>query len=213
MPERIINTEYIHVVKNVFSDELVQELKKECDIHFEKNLLHSDKIEVTKCIIDCHGLALSVSSYFPYDKRCWNIFCLKIKKYVLEYFNNVGVDESVVVPHSCWAERSVLQQLSLDLSLTTFREGFRIVDDDWLKKHLVRSIYYLKNPDPKFGTDIKFGKTIKSIPGEENSLVVFDGGTHQCSNKFPVGLDSLKYNIVFDRYINYPFGVPDWVLP
>jgi len=30
---------------------------------------------------------------------------------------------------------------------------------------------------------------------------------------FYLTLIYVKYNIVFDWYINIPFGVPDWVLP
>lgn len=209
MSEKITNTEYIHIVNDVFSEDMVKELKKECDAHFRKNLLFSDKIEVTKCIIDCHGLALSTSSYFPYDKRCWNIFCLKIKKYVIEYFNMVNVDEYSIVPHSCWAERSIKSNHKSEV----YSEEFRIADDDWLNKHLVRSIYYLKNDNINNGTDIKYGNNIKSISGLQNSLIIFDGGTNPSSNKFPTDNSFQKYNIVFDWYINDPFNVPDWVLP
>lgn len=90
----------------LFSDDLRNTLLMSCNKHFEYNLLHSDSVDVTKCIIDCHGLALSTSSYFPYDERCWNILCLKIKHHVLEYARLVGIDEFNIVPHSCWAERS-----------------------------------------------------------------------------------------------------------
>ena len=212
-----MKSDYIHIVKNVFSDDLRLVLLENCDKHFKHNLLQSDIIEVTKCIIDCHGLALSISSYFPYDERCWNIVCLKIKHHVLEYFKLLGIDESIIVPHSCWAERSkkeVTKPLSKKESNTMiFNEEFRIVDDDWLKKHMVRSVYFLKNHDSKFGTDIMVGEEVNSIPGEQNSLIIFDGGSYPCSNKFPIKDPNIKYNIVFDWYINDPFSVPDWILP
>lgn len=202
-----MKSDYIHIVKNVFSDDLRNTLILSCDNHFKHNLLHSDSVEVTKCIIDCHGLALSTSSYFPYDERCWNILCLKIKHYVLEYSRLVGIDEFSIVPHSCWAERSK----KIKTEKEYFNDDFRLVDDNWLKKHMIRSVYYLQTDNSKFGTDIKIGNEIKLIQGEQNSLVIFDGGTYPCSNKFPI--NNAKYNIVFDWYINEPFDVPDWVLP
>lgn len=218
-----MNSDYVHIVKNVFSDDLQRVLLENCDKHFKYNLLQSDVIEVTKCIIDCHGLSLSESSYFPYSERCWNIFCLKLKHHVLEYFKVIGVDESIIVPHSCWAERSkkfvydpnkVTKNLNqTQLNTRIFNDKFRIVDDDWLKKHMIRSVYHLQNCESKFGTDIMINERVESIPGEQNSLIVFNGGSYPCSNKFPIGDQNLKYNIVFDWYINDPFGIPDWVLP
>lgn len=212
-----MKSDYIHIVKDVFSEDLQKVLLENCDKHFKHNLLQSDMIEVTKCIIDCHGLALSTSSYFPYSERCWNIVCLKIKHHVLEYFKVMGIDESIVVPHSCWAERSkkeVIKNLNQDqFNTRIFNDKFRIVDDDWLKKHMVRSVYHLQNHQSELGTDISIGGKVQSIPGEQNSLIIFDGGTYPCSNKFPINDKNIKYNIVFDWYINEPFGVPDWVLP
>lgn len=217
MGKNIIKSDYVHVVKNVFSDDLQNTLKESSDKHFEHNLLHSDTIEITKCIIDCHGLALSSSSYFPYVERCWNIFCLKIKHHVLEYSKSIGIDESLIVPHSCWGERSIIKPNSkskiIGFESAIFQDEFRIVDDDWLKKHMIRSVYYLKNDNIQMGTDIKIGNKIKTIPGEQNSLSIFNGGSYPCSNKFLINNDFVKYNIVFDWYINIPFGVPDWVLP
>ena len=218
MEKNIIKSDTVHVVKNVFSDDLQNELKESSDKHFEHNLLHSDAIEVTKCIIDCHGLALSPSSYFPYAERCWNIFCLKIKHHVLEYSKHIGIDDSLIVPHSCWGERTKLKPTKNDSAYKVYHEQFRLVDDDWLKKHMIRSVYYLKNDITQMGTDIIIGNKIKTIPGEQNSLAIFNGGSYPCSNKFLVGsaygyTDFVKYNIVFDWYINIPFGVPDWVLP
>jgi len=206
-----MQSDYIHVVKNVFSEDLRESLILNCDNHFKDNLLYSDAIQITKCIIDCHGLALSTSSYFPYTERCWNIFCLKIKHHVLEYARMSGIDEFSIVPHSCWAERS--RRIRQENKSTTFNEDFRLANDNWLKKHMLRSVYYLKNDDPQFGTDYRIDDKVKSIPGEQNSLVIFDGGSYPSSNKFSTNKVSIQYNIVFDWYINEPFDVPDWVLP
>lgn len=204
-----MQSDYIHIVKNIFSEDLRETLIMSCNTHFKHNLLSSDNIEITRCIIDCHGLALSTSSYFPYSERCWNILCLKIKHHVLEYVRLIGIDEFSIVPHSCWAERS---KKTKNKSLV-FNEEFRLVDDNWLKKHMIRSVYYLQNNDPKFGTDLRIGNEIKLIPGEQNSLAIFDGGSYPCSNKFLTNELNIQYNIVFDWYINEPFNVPDWVLP
>lgn len=205
-----MKTDYIHIVDNVFSEKIIEDLYTSCKKHFTYNLNSNNEIEITRCIVDCHGLALSPSSYFPYTERHWNIFCLKIKKYVLQYCNVVGIDESIIVPHSCWAERSTIKNFSKGLNF--YRDDFQLTTDDWLKKHLIRVIYYLRNEDDFFGTDIKIGNDIKDIPGKPNSIVIFDGGTNRSSNKYPINSDS-SYKIIFDWYINKPYKVPDWVLP
>jgi hypothetical protein len=204
-----MKSDYIHIVKNVFSKDMMNLLYESCQNQFLNNLSQSDDIDLTRNIIDCHGLSLSGGSYFPYNEKCWNVFCLKVKHYVVEYCNIVGIDESIIVPHSCWSERSNRKPSSNKV----YQDGMNNNTDDWLKKHLIRVVYFLKNKYPFFGTDIQIEDTINCVQGEENSLVIFDSGTNRTSNKFPTNALTPKYNICFDWYINEPFHVPDWVLP
>ena len=75
----------IKIVDNLFDSQTISDLIDSVDKHFEHNLMFSDFIEVTNSIIDCHGLALSDTAFFPYSERCWNILCLKVKKNVDSY--------------------------------------------------------------------------------------------------------------------------------
>lgn len=234
------STKEILIVDDLFDNSTVDELYAECQKHFEKNLLFNDDIEITQCIIDCHGLALSRSKYFPYSINCWNILCLKIKKYVSQYCQNFGYDESFIIPFSCWAERSAtemdlnsvqkLSSLPFETS-RTYANGFdcfndspqKVFDQDGqVKKHFLRSVYNLHSPDPFFGTTVFFDYGERKISSKQNRLLIYDGGSYRSTHYYPKkGLDVInfenclvgKYNIIFDWYINDPFDVPDWILP
>ena len=91
----------------LFSEDIRLELLQKLERHFEYNLYDADNgiLQLTECIIDCHGLALSPSSYFPYVDRCWNIFVLKIRDCIHEYAEQIGVNPSSMIPFSCYSER------------------------------------------------------------------------------------------------------------
>lgn len=233
-------TEEVLIVDDLFDSSTIEQLYSECQKHFEKNLMFSDDIDVTHSIVDCHGLALSQSRYFPYSVNCWNILCLKIKKHVTEYCHKLGYDESFIIPFSCWAERSateidpnLLEGFSALTNGGVFETGsefdyFRdfpqkVFDQDGqVKKHFLRSVYNLHSPDCFFGTTIFFDSGEKKIPSKQNRLIIYDGGSYRSTHYYPKkGSNTLnfenylvgKYNIVFDWYINDPFDVPDWILP
>jgi hypothetical protein len=233
-------TDEILIVDDLFDELTVNQLYKECQTHFEKNLMFDDDIEITNSIVDCHGLALSESMYFPYSVNCWNILCLKIKKYVVEYCNKFGYDESFVIPFSCWAERSATETtvdpdlldgykyvlyeggVFKDDGFEYFRDRPQKVEDHQVKKHLLRSVYNLHSPDPFFGTSVFFPSGERRIPAKPNRLIIYDGGSYPSTHYYPrKGSNTFyfedhsvgKYNIVFDWYINEPFDVPDWILP
>lgn len=215
----------IKIVDDLFDSQTVCELIDSVDKHFEQNLMFSDFIEVTNSIIDCHGLALSDTAFFPYSERCWNIFCLKVKQNVDDYCKNLGVDPIAVIPFSCWAERSLHpeQPVSsvtiediLDIDYDTrpdasfVRDDLAIVEDTQVKKHFLRSVYNLVSYDSFYGTIIDFGEVTK-VDSKDNRLSIYDGGTYKSAHYYPNTPG--KCNIVFDWYINVPYDVPDWILP
>ena len=143
-------TKEVYIIDDIFDDTTIDQLYSSCQKHFEDNLLSSDFIDITNSIVDCHGLALSQSKYFPYSEKCWNILCLKIKKYVVEYCSRCGYDESFVVPFSCWAERvdtgikqdvESIKELIPDFDDLTPEDIFAsdkpiLVNDYQVKKHI-----------------------------------------------------------------------------
>ena len=222
-------TKEVYIIDDIFDDTTIDQLYSSCQKHFEDNLLSSDFIDITNSIVDCHGLALSQSKYFPYSEKCWNILCLKIKKYVVEYCSRCGYDESFVVPFSCWAERvdtgikqdvESIKELIPDFDDLTPEDIFAsdkpiLVNDYQVKKHMLRVVYYLKTEDPFFGTKIYFDGEEKKIQSKNNRLIIYDGYSYKSHHYYPEKLLDYRtqYNIVFDWYINDPFDVPDWVLP
>ena len=215
----------IKIVDDLFDSQTVCELIDSVDKHFEQNLMFSDFIEVTNSIIDCHGLALSDTAFFPYSERCWNIFCLKVKQNVDNYCKNLGVDPIAVIPFSCWAERSLHSEQPvsavtiediLDIDYDTrpdasfVRDDLAIVKDTQVKKHFLRSVYNLVSYDSFYGTIIDFGEVTK-VDSKDNRLSIYDGGTYKSAHYYPNTPG--KCNIVFDWYINIPYDVPDWILP
>lgn len=208
----------IVILEDVFGEELVELLYISCKKQFTYNVLHNDDILVTNCILDCHGLALSSNVVFPYYENHWNIFCMTLKKIMYDYCDKVGFDKEHLVPHSCWGERS---NQTIKKYKRMHKEELKKNCDEWLEDYLqinnlnkMRMIYYLKNPDPKYGTTLLIKDKFISIPGKENSLCIVTCGDNKFSNKFPVDTDN-KYNLIFDWYIHPPESknMPTWFLP
>lgn len=225
----------IKVIDDFLNKSIRQDILNNTLIQFKRNLYSSDIVCSTKSIIDCHGLALSKSKYFPYEVNCWNIFCLKVKEQVVNYCEKYGYDSFDIIPYSCFSER-----VDDDPSTTTLNQKILDYDDEYISKtshspqtlfdesgqvnkHMIRTVYNLVNPMPKYGT-ILYGEKKEVIPisGIENRLLIFDGNTLH-TNVYPIASVNLpltdakfelkKYCIVFDWYINHPFDVPDWILP
>ena len=189
------------IIDNIFDTKTISQLNSSVDNHFKNNLLFSDQILVTKSIIDCHGLTLSGSKYFPYSQNYWNVFCLKIKKHVVDYCVEYDVDPFNVIPFSCWSERSV----NSPGDDTVMDEPDYAYDyDGQVKKTFVRSVYKLSG---SLGVKIDD----EDIQLNQNSLVVYNGTEYKSTNIYP--RQEGECNLIFDWYINDPFDVPDWILP
>ena len=232
----------VTVYSDFFDETLREDIFKESKKHFvSKNLLFDDTHQVTDCIIDCHGLNMSNSRYFPYEVNCWNILCLKIKQYVVKYAERFDCDSTDIIPFACWGERfspecsgyvespiadfeDVFNEYS---KVPTFRydSAKKSVDrKGQVQKHFIESTYTLYSTSPSVGTIVyldedKATETIhgyKSSPSHietpQNSLIIYDGN-YRHTNMYPHKCHHQKYSINFTWYINRPFEVPDWILP
>lgn len=219
------------IVDNFLDKNVREEIFESIQHHFKKNLYASDEISNTNCIIDCHGLALSKSKYFPYEVNCWNIFCLKVKEQVVKYCQKYGYDSFDVIPYSCFAERhddNPQQNFNLNsekidenslLSLLCekiYHTPQSVIDESGqVNKHMIRTVYTLLNYVESCGTFIYYdGGIVSEVPGNENELLIFDG-SYSNTNVYIKSelMNCKKYSIIFDWYINDPFDVPDWILP
>tara|TARA_B100002019_G_C21266767_1_gene599866 strand:+ start:1717 stop:2445 length:729 start_codon:yes stop_codon:yes gene_type:complete len=235
------DSDKVTIYEDFFDEALREEIYNECQKHFEPSNLNSDDSrQVTNCIIDCHGLNLSKTRFFPYDVNCWNIFCLKVKENVVKYAERFGCDSTDIIPFTCWGERFSPEcsnyvssptaeyddlfneskspvQFRYDRAIpTTDREG-------QVKKHFIHSTYTLYTTSPSVGIiaylDDRVIETLysnRSIPTHfdtpQNSMVIFDG-SYKHTVLFPTNNHHIKYTINFSWYINKPFEVPDWILP
>jgi len=206
--------------------------------HYEHNLYTTDCIDITKSIIDCHGLALSTTAYFPYDDNCWNIFCLSIKEkvqtYVLEEF---GYSSDYIIPFSCWGERvdspqsyiknddirnGIIEDSIKEHVILTAGDTPAKAIDYYQNKHIIRCVYNIISPenDNLYALKILYSNSkdtpsIIKVLSKPNRLTIFDGHSFDHQLCYPIKeLHKIpKYNIIFDWYINDPFDVPDWILP
>jgi|694.fasta_scaffold00667_66 hypothetical protein len=218
-----VKDNYFYTAYNLFDKVTINSMREDCDRQFNKtNQTPLRGKQNSGCIIDCHGHHLSNSPEYPYKENCWNTFCMAAKKHVVNYCIHAGIDPEKIIPHSCWSSRMVDYEdpnnyLTLEWNHST---------DNVISKHLIGIIYYLSNPDPKYGTYVSIEKPkIKGLfnskntyynEGIENSFFIFDAGKSYHSDMIPK-LEDLrkkpKYVIRFDWYINFPYNKPSWELP
>ena len=131
---------------DVFDDFLdlstLEEIHNSSLKHYDHNLMSSDFVDITNSIIDCHGLRLSTTAYFPYDENCWNILSLAVKEKVADYvLDEYGFDRDYVIPYSCWGERVDSPQ--------------SYIENDKVKNAVIKSKYsHGAYDDPQFAKDM-----------------------------------------------------------
>ena len=211
-----MDVDYLYSKNDVFSDELRLDVIKASEKHFRNNLLDDDNgiFQITESIIDCHGLALSPSSFFPYTERCWNIFVLKIRDLVYEYCDNAGISWHSMIPFSLYGERisytqyegvprekwnhkiySRTYEAGNHYDLRKWKTGKNITglrntsnpklqSDGQVKKTFIRCVYYMQNKDDSFGTHVETSEEVVRHKGIENSVLIY------CSSELP------SYNIL-----------------
>jgi hypothetical protein len=213
-------------VFDVFSEEIVSDLKESCEKHFIHNVITENPkmyFEFTETIIDCHGLALTPSRKYPYEEEWWNVFVLKAKKEVLKYAQISGIDPKIVAPFALWSFRiieyaSVLQYLNHNPYINT-----RSIEDDGIEKgkKMISAIYYLNNPNENFGILVNTNQNDFIVRnetdfyinyGKENSFFILDSSLpHSFVAPSPEDLEiSPVYIIQFDFFINQPYTKAAW---
>ena len=199
-----MQSDYLYSKNDVFSEDLRLDILKSSEKHFANNLVDGDNgiLQITEAIIDCHGLSLSPSSFFPYSERCWNIFCLKIRDLVYEYCDKSDINWSSMTPFSCWGERisykpfedvprpkwehRIFSRLYAPVDKhnndnwkqTSGSVGLRntneprISTDIQVHKTFIRCVYYLQT-DGLFGTHVETPEVCRHT-GVENSVFIFN---------------------------------------
>lgn len=222
---------------DVFDDFLdlstLEEIHNSSLKHYERNLMSSDFIDITNSIIDCHGLKLSTTAYFPYDENCWNILSLAVKEKVADYIlDEYGFDRDYVIPYSCWGERvdspqsyvrndKIKDALFRVQSKTKYGYGAydnpQFAKDDYGDMHMIRTILHVvvEDAENNSGLRVYFDGEVKKIDAKKNRLIIFDAYSYKNHVFYPIKeINKEKsYIIFFDWYINDPFRVPDWILP
>lgn len=210
-------------IENVFDEEFISFLYKNCQEQLEFNLSIKDFIHITNNIIDCHGLAFRENNQvqrdpnFPYCTRNWNLFCIKMQDIMFNYCDMFNLDKSQLSPHSFWAERYPTNTLP-----EPFKQPPLIDTDEWLDLFCnsdiplthYRIVYFLKNTNSEFGL-IVYNKTDKvSLPGIENTLYILPTTDYDCRVNFSdTNEDQLL--LMFDWYLHPKESIndPTWVFP
>lgn len=113
------------------------------------------------------------------EESVWITFYTEAKKHIAQYCKVANIDINNIRLHSSWITRlhnldfpsvHTKEELKKRLSLhNTFGNMHSH------KSNPIGLVYYLKNPDPKYGTIVKVSdKKIFNNNGEENSIMIFD---------------------------------------
>jgi hypothetical protein len=215
-------------VFNVFSEEIISNLKESCDKHFIHNVIIENPksyFEFTETIIDCHGLSLTPSLKYPYEEEWWNIFVLKAKKEVLKYAQFTGIDPKKVAPFAVWSYR-IIEYLDINHYINHNPYiNMKPTEDGGIEKgkKMIGLVYYLTNPNENFGILVNTEEVpynnVKSEEinyyvdyGKENSFFIFDASlSHSFVPPSPEDLKiSPAYVIVFNFFINEPYSRAAW---
>lgn len=222
---KVINHKYYQCY-DVFDSKTIDDLLESCDKHFEfnshPNAEATNLYQITKCIMDCHGLHLTNSLIYPYCQPYWNTFCKtvceKIKEYLLllhpelllpkwNYKNELSTGYQVF-PHSCWAIKILADKRRRPIC--NMDEKSR--DLLWPEDTFITAIYYLKNTSIGNGTVVEYNKSqYYKSDGAENSLFIFRNS--KFGEYIPYKDDEEKIVIRFEFCVlGKPHNVP-WTSP
>ena len=221
MKNKVINHKYYQCY-DVFDSKTVEELKDSCDIHFKLNLCGGTPIyQITKCIMDCHGLHLTNSSIYPYCQPYWNTFCKTVCEKVKEYlilvhpelllpkweYKHVLSTGYQVFPQACWAIKILPDKTKRPICHLE-----RSQDSLFDKDTFITAIYYLKNTSLGNGTVVEFSESqYYKSDGAENSLFIFRDSVF--GEYIPYKDDEEKIVIRFEFCVlGEPHNVP-WTSP
>jgi hypothetical protein len=141
----------------------------------------------------------------------WNVFYAEIKKHIAKYCQIALPDlkdtENISI-HSSWITRVADNEIPGHTKEELHR---RIKQNNTFsnmhshKNNQIGMVYYLKNPDPKYGTIVKLEENkLFQNDGEENSLMIFNPQNYHTA-VYPTIEDlkiSPRITIVLDCVIN-----------
>ena len=228
-----LKSKRIDIFDDFLDPSTLEEIHNSSLKHYERNLMSSDFVDITNSIIDCHGLKLSTTAYFPYDENCWNILSLAVKEKVADYvLDEYGFDRDYVIPYSCWGERvdspqSYVRNDKIKDALFRVQNkskyGYgayddpRFAKDDYGDIHIIRTILHVVVEDVENNTGLRiyFDKESTKVDAKKNRLIIFDAYSYKNHVIYPIKEINKErsYIIFFDWFINDPFRVPDWILP
>jgi hypothetical protein len=165
---------YFYKAFDVMPEEIINELH-ESSVHWLESTRKTIKEEVYPP--EASSELLSISDFVSSD--LWQKFYSEIKKHIAKYCTVAEIDLSTIRIHSSWITRIA----DIEFPGTHTKEDLR----KRLKQHNtfgnmhshkdnpIGMVYYLKNPDPKYGTIVKLSENkVFQNDGEENSLMIFD---------------------------------------
>lgn len=126
---------------------------------------------------EASGQLLSYAEFTSSD--LWQRFYSEIRRHIAKYCTVSGVDLSTIKIHSSWITRIADIEFPGKHTKEELRKRLRQHSAFGnMHSHTdnpIGMVYYLKNPDPKYGTIVKLtDKKIFQNDGEENSLMIFN---------------------------------------
>ena len=138
------------------------------------------------------------------NSHTWKKFYSEIEKHISKYCSLSGIEYSSILIQSLWITR--VADIEIPGQCTRDEMKFRLKNDvtvGGLHSHTettsgieeadsntinpIGMVYYLKNPDPQYGTIVKLSEDkVYYNSGEENSLVIFDPRLHHTAVYPPV---------------------------
>lgn len=183
---------YFYKFSNVIPEEILPELYESAVYWLEKT-----RKPITQEVYppEASQQLLSISELV--ESELWQKFYSQIRKHVNRYCTISEINSSTIKIHSSWITRIA----DIEFPGTHTKKDL----EDRLKQHNVFGnmhshidnpigmIYYLKNPDPKYGTIVKLSDNeILHNDGEENSLIIFDPRLYHTALYPPISV-SKKY--------------------
>lgn len=165
---------YFYKAFDVIPEELLQELYDSA-VHW----LETTRKEITDEVYppEASGQLLSYEKFITSD--IWTKFYTEIKKHIGKYCSISGINLSTIRLDSSWITRIADIEFSGKHTKSDLRR--RLLQHNVFgnmhshEENPIGMVYYLKNPDPKYGTIVQLtDKKIYQNDGEENSLMIFN---------------------------------------
>ena len=151
---------------------------------------------------------------FEYDEfkndPIWRKYYNTLDLIVKEYSKLIDIPMDYLSRHASWITRVKDLDFSHKMEVDLIDRLRRHSTEGNMHAHLdcdpITSVFYLKNPDKKYGTLIKKagGQNILNI-GEENSIIIFDGRLFHSAVYPPMAITKKypRYTIVADYKFRY----------